>query len=184
MANKSSAPKSPAKVAHKRRLDLLTRRDFFSLILRLCVITIAAFVIFTQVFMITQCEGMGMFPAIEDGDLILAYRLHEDYQKGDVVVYEMNGKTCLGRIVARHTDVVTMDTESGKLVINGTTQSGEIMYPTYAKEGIEYPHHVPEGHLFLLGDYRTQAEDSRDFGPVPLDNIQGKVITIVRRRGV
>ena len=183
MAKKTST-QSPVKVARKRRADLLLRRDYCSLLLRLAVITLAVIIIFTQVFMITQCEGQGMFPAIEDGDLILAYRLHKDYRKGDVVVYKIDGKTCLGRIVAKESDVVTMDTESGKLVINGTTQTGEIMYPTYAREGIEYPHRVPEGTLFLLGDYRTQAEDSRDFGPVPLNKIQGKVITIVRRRGV
>lgn len=175
---------SPAKVAKNRRLDILTRRGYGSLLVRLCVITLAVWIVFSQVFLVTQCEGQGMFPAIEDGDLILAYRLHEDYQKGDVVAYEMNGNTCLGRIVGKESDVIMMDTETGNLVINGTTQGGEIMYPTYAKEGIEYPYRVPEGHLFLLGDYRTQAEDSRDFGPVPLDNIKGKVITIVRRRGV
>ena len=181
MAKKSS--QSPAKVAHNRRMDILTRRGYVSLILRLCVITLAVWIIFTQVFLITQCEGMGMFPAIEDGDLILAYRLHEDYQKGDVVAYEMDGRLLLGRIVGKETDVIMMDAESGKLVINGTTQGGEIMYPTYAKEGIEYPYRVPEG-LFILGDYRTQTLDSRDFGPIPLNNIKGKVITIVRRRGV
>ena len=82
-----------------------------------------------------------------------------------------------------HPYKVRMD-DSGTLIINGTTQGGEIMYPTYAKEGMEYPYRVPEGNAFLLGDYRTQTEDSRDFGPVPLNNIQGKVITIVRRRGV
>ena len=174
---------SPAKVAKNRRLDTLTRRGYLSLLLRLCVITLAVWIVFSQVFLVTQCEGQGMFPAIEDGDLILAYRLHEDYQKGDVVAYEMNGKTCLGRIVGKESDVIMMDTETGNLVINGTTQGGEIMYPTYAKEGIEYPYRVSEG-LVLLGDYRTQARDSRDFGPVPLDNIKGKVITIVRRRGV
>ena len=174
---------SPAKVAKNRRLDILTRRGYGSLLLRLCVITLAVWIVFSQVFLVTQCEGQGMFPAIEDGDLILAYRLHEDYQKGDVVAYEMDGKTCLGRIVGKESDVIMMDTETGNLVINGTTQGGEIMYPTYAKEGIEYPYRVPEG-LFLLGDYRTQAKDSRDFGPIPLDDILGKVITIVRRRGV
>ena len=183
MAKKSSN-QSPVKVARKRRADLLLRRDYCSLVLRLAVITLAVIIIFSQVFIITQCEGMGMFPAIEDGDLILAYRLHEDYQKGDVVVYKMDGKTRLGRIIGKQNDVIVMDSESGNLQVNGTTQTGEIMYPTYAKDGIEYPCRVPEGTLFLLGDYRTQAEDSRDFGPVPLNKIQGKVITIVRRRGV
>lgn len=58
------------------------------------------------------------------------------------------------------------------------------MYPTYAKEGLEYPYRVPEGHVFVLGDYRTNATDSRDFGPIPMKQVEGKVITILRRRGL
>ena len=180
MANK---PQSPAKVAHNRRMNIFTRRGYASLVLRLCVITLAVWIIFSQVFLITQCEGMGMFPAIEDGDLVLAYRLHEEYQKGDVVVYTVDGKDYIGRIIAKETDYLEMD-DSGTLKVNGTTQAGEIMYPTYDKGGIEYPYMVLEGQMFILGDYRTQTLDSRDFGPVPLNNIKGKVITIVRRRGV
>lgn len=182
MANKKTAP-TPVEVARRRRIDLLTRRGYVSLALRLCVIVIAVWLIFSQVFLITQCSGMGMFPAIEDGDLVLAYRLQEEYAKGDVVIYTVGDAQYLGRIVAKETDVVMMD-DTGSLVINGTTQGGEIMYPTYAKEGTEYPLRVQEGALYVLGDYRTQTQDSRDFGPIPLNNILGKVITIVRRRGV
>ena len=43
---------------------------------------------------------------------------------------------------------------------------------------------VPENHVFILGDYRTQTVDSRDFGPVPMECVAGKVITILRRRGL
>ena len=183
MAKQTKPVPTPAQVARRRREDLLTRRGYVSLLLRLCVITLAVWAIFSQVFLVTQSSGQGMFPAIEDGDLVLAYRLQGEYSKGDVVVYRVGDATYLGRVVAKETDVVMMD-DSGTLVINGTTQGGEIMYPTYAKEGTEYPYRVSEGTLYILGDYRTQTQDSRDFGPIPLDDILGKVITIVRRRGV
>ena len=183
MGNKSVNPLLPAQVARNRRRDLLTRRGYFSLLLRTCVILIAFLIVFSQLFLITQCEGQGMFPAIEDGDLILAYRKHTDYQKGDVVVYTVGRQKYIGRVVAKGTDTVMMD-DSGSLTVNGTTQGGEIMYPTYAKEGMDYPYRVAEEELFVLGDYRTQTQDSRDFGPVSLQNVKGKIITIVRRRGV
>jgi len=176
-------PRTPVEIVRRRRMNLLTRRDYGSLLTKIAVMVLAAWVIFTQVFMLTQSVGMGMFPAIEDGDLVLVYRLHRDYEKGDVVAYDVGGEMFLGRIVARQTDVVMMN-DTGTLQINGTNQGGEIMYPTYAKPGTDYPFRVPEETLFLLGDYRTQTEDSRDFGPIPMDDIQGKVITIVRRRGV
>ena len=183
MAKHSSGSKAPSLVAQERRMGVLTRRGYISLLLRVCVIVLAVYVIFSHVFLITRCRGQEMFPAIEDGDLVLAYRLQQDYQKGDVVVYTADGKTHLGRIVAKKTDTVMMD-NSGSLSVNGTTQGGEIMFPTYAKEGVTYPCTVSGDAVFVLGDYRTQATDSRDYGPVSLENVQGKVITIVRRRGV
>ena len=183
MAKRPKVLPSPMEICRRRRIDVLTRQGYVNLAVKVAIMAAAAWIIFSQVFMLTQCPGMGMFPAIEDGDLVLAYRLHRDYQKGDVVVYTVDGTTYLGRIVARETDVVYMD-DSGTLQINGTNQGGEIMYPTYAKPGTEYPYRVQEDALYLLGDYRTQCEDSRDFGAIPMDDIQGKVITIVRRRGV
>ena len=181
----TSQPKMarPMEVIRRRRMQLLTTRGYLSLALRILVITLAIWLIFTNVFLLSQCSDLGMFPAIEAGDLLLAYRLQDEYVKGDVVIYTVDGAQYLGRIVARETDLVQLD-DSGNLIVNGTTQGGEIMYPTYAKEGIHYPLTIPQGTLFILGDYRTQTQDSRDFGPIPLKNIEGKVITIVRRRGL
>lgn len=172
-----------ADVIRARRIALNTRAGYISLFFRVVVLALTAYIIFTQVFLITQNKGQGMFPAIKDGDLIIGYRLQQEYAKNDVVVYEVDGEQRVGRIVGRPSDVVNMN-DSGSLQVNGTTQSGEILYPTYAKEGLEYPYKVPEGQVFILGDYRTNAEDSRDHGPVSMENVKSKVITILRRRGL
>ena len=166
-----------------RRNRALDRQGYWSLLLRILFLALAGWVMFTQVFLITQVSGNAMFPAVKDGDLVIAFRIQQEYAKNDVVVYTADGETHIGRIAARATDVVMLD-DSGKLLVNGTNQAGEILYPTYAKEGLTYPYPVPEGHVFVLGDYRTQTEDSRDFGPITMGNVQGKVITILRRRGL
>lgn len=174
---------SIADVITRRRERLFAAEEWRGLIIRIAVLAIAGYVLFTQVFLLAQVTGLGMFPAVKDGDLLVVFRLQEEYAKDDVVTYQAEGRRYVGRIVARENDVVTLD-ESGTLTVNGTPQSGEILYPSYAKEGMEYPYRVPEGHVFLMGDYRTQTEDSRDFGPISMDNVEGKVITILRRRGL
>ena len=173
----------PGQVIRRRRINLMTRRGYAALGLRLCVMALAVWIVFSYVFLLHRNLGLGMFPSVKDGDLVLAYRLQQEYLKGDVIVYRADGQLHLGRVTAGGTDVVMMD-DSGSLLVNGSPQNGEIMYPTFARENTVYPLRVQEGMVFVLGDYRTQTRDSRDFGPIPLDDIQGKVITIVRRRGL
>ena len=178
-----SSEKTNASIIAARRNRVLDRQGYASLLFRILFLVAAFWALFTYVFLITQVSGNDMFPAVKDGDLAVAFRLQQDYAKGNVIVYRAEGKIRFGRIAARATDVVALD-DSGNLQVNGTTQSGEILYPTYAKEELEYPYRVPEGHVFVLGDYRTQTQDSRDFGPIPMENVLGKVITILRRRGL
>lgn len=174
---------TPLETIRRRKNGLLTRRGYAALGLRLGCIAFGVWLMFSQVFLLHRNQGLGMFPNFKDGDLVLAYRLQREYSKGDPVIYRLDGGLHLGRIAALGADVVMMD-DSGSLTVNGSPQNSGILYPTYARETSQYPMRVQEGMAFVLGDYRTQTQDSRDFGPVPLDDIQGKVITLVRRRGL
>ncbi|MCF0120142.1 MAG: signal peptidase I, partial [Oscillospiraceae bacterium] len=121
--------------------------------------------------------------AVKDGDLAIVFRLQKNYVKNDVVIYTHTDRRCVGRIAAGPGDVVIID-ETGTLLVNNTTQTGQILYPTYPTEELTYPYTVPEGCYFVLGDFRTRADDSRHFGAVPRDELNGKVITVIRRRGL
>ena len=173
--------KTPAEVIEKRLEAARFGAELRDLIIRVAFLSLVAWALLTKVFLITQAHGQGMFPSVKDGDLVIAYRLEQKYQKDDILIVEVDGKNYIGRLAANETDVIFMD-DTGSMTVNGTVQGGEIIYPTYARPGADYPYRVPEGYVYLLGDYRTGAEDSRDFGPVPLSAVKGKVISILRRR--
>mgnify|MGYP001321921272 CR=1 FL=1 len=175
--------KTPAEIINKRRKRVLLRQDYSSLILRILLILLVSWVVFSQLFLLTQAKGNAMFPAVKDGDLLFAFRLQKKYEADDIVIYRRDGKQYIGRIAALESDVVSLD-DSGTLIVNGTVQGDEIIFPTYPGETLTYPYRVVGDSVFVLGDYRTQTEDSRNFGSIPLDDVEGKVITYLRRRGL
>ncbi len=179
-------PQEPTKIKDiiiKRKNKVALKDGYIQLFVRLIMMIVVGYIVFTQVFLITRVTGNGMFPAVKDGDLAIAFRIQNDYLRNDVISYKNGNKRYIGRIIGREGDVITID-DSGTLLVNGTVQGGEILYPTYTKEDLEYPYRVAEGAIFVLGDYRTQTEDSRDFGPIPINDVEGKLITILRRRGL
>ena len=59
--------------------------------------------------------------------------------------------------------------------------NGEEYIEPYITEGVEtyatnfHDLTVPEGTIFVMGDNRTGSKDSREFGCIPMDKIEGKV---------
>jgi signal peptidase I len=50
--------------------------------------------------------------------------------------------------------------------------------------GVEFPLTVPGGRVFVLGDGRAGAADSRIYDCVRIGDTYGKVIAVVRRRSI
>lgn len=176
------------KDAGKRRQDFLATA-WFRLLGRVAFLAFVGYVVVTYGFTLVQANGQDMFPAIKDGDLCVIFRTPlmnlagQSLAQDDVIVYVEDGEVHVGRIVASGGDQIMLN-ETGNLLINGIVKAEEIMFPTYASGGLEYPYHVPDGCVFVLGDYRTQTKDSRNYGPISYDRILGKVISILRRRGL
>ena len=148
------------------------------------MVLLACWVLLGVVFGLAVVQGEDMYPRLRDGDLMVFYRLQQDYYIGDVVTFRQGDRRYTGRIVAQGGDTVDVN-DDGELLVNGNVQSEEIFYPTQVSEGqTSLPCTVPDGAVYLLCDFRTNGTDSRSYGPVQISDLDGKVITILRRRGI
>ena len=160
-------------------------KETLYLLLKIGVIAFVFIIIFTVLFGLVRYEDTSMVPSIKDGDLVIYHQYKaEGYETRDVIVLEYGGAKQIRRVVAMAGDVVDI-TEEG-LLINGALQQEQDIYQVTERyiEGIDFPLTVPEGNIFVLGDNRTDVTDSRIYGPVEIEDTFGKVMTIIRRRGI
>jgi signal peptidase I len=160
-------------------------KDLLHLGLKVAAIVTVFVLAFIFVFGIIRYHEPGMVPTVEDGDLVVYYRYAPGgYQAQDAVVVEHEGQSQVRRVVAAAGDTVDI-TEDG-LVVNGSLQQEPEIYqatPRYS-DGVGFPLTVPPGQVFLLGDARDGATDSRIYGCVDADDLRGKVMMIIRGRGI
>jgi len=86
------------------------------------------------------------------------------------------------RVVAQAGDVV--DITADGLTVNGALQQEPDIYePTLRYQtGTQLPVTLGPGQVFVLGDARDNATDSRVYGPVDTKDTLGKVIAIIKWR--
>jgi len=172
-----------AKLALRHPLNPVFK-DLGVLALKIIAIAAAFTLLFTVVYGFDRNTDPGMAPSIKDGDLVLMYKFAGDYKDGDLVVVDYQGKQEVRRVVATGGDIVNITADG--LVINGALQQEpDITQPTrrYA-QGIDFPVLVGYHQVFVLGDDRNNATDSRIYGPVDENDIAGKMIGILRWRSL
>ncbi|WP_202081595.1 signal peptidase I [Caldalkalibacillus salinus] len=76
------------------------------------------------------------------------------------------------RIIGKPGD--TLEYKDGKIYRNGHELNED-----YIKEDMITPFEtieVPANHVYVMGDNRNNSKDSREIGPVPMQNVLGKVV--------
>lgn len=159
---------------------------------------IIAVVVRTFVFQTFWIPSPSMSTTLVKDDRVLvnklSYRLH-DPNRGDVIVFERppneqgNIKDLIKRVVGLPGERVSII--DGTVRINGRVLEEPYTHglPTEPKVGCglgdttgidtEEGFTIPEDHLFVMGDNRTNSQDGRCFGPIDEDLVVGRAFFII-----
>jgi signal peptidase I len=133
------------------------------------------------------------FSEPDHGDVVVFEREfgpQEEETEDDDSVFEKIGdsfRSLFGFPVEGHQDFIkrvigvggdTVEGRDGVVFVNGE----EIDEP-YLQDGTETssfgPVDVPEGFIFVMGDNRSNSEDSRSIGPVDVDTVVGRAFILI-----
>lgn len=127
-----------------------------------------------------------MLPTIQLSDQVLAnkfiYRFSKPQYTDIVVLDDPAGQvgTLIKRVIA--VGGQTVDLKDGKVVVDGTplVESYTHGQPSDLLPGSNatFPVKIPSDSVWVMGDNRTQSQDSRWFGPVPLSSVHGRAFYI------
>ena len=119
-----------------------------------------------------------MIPTLQINDRVLVnkfiYRFTEP-ERGDIVVFRSVDDAdteLIKRVVALPGDRVAV--RNGRLFVNGERQKEPFTNKNFPDRSFYEGTTVPDGHVFVMGDNRANSQDSRVFGPLPIENVEGE----------
>jgi len=148
--------------------------EFAEAVLPALVIVVALNVFLGQT---RRVDGLSMEPSLENNQRIImekiTYRFHPP-RRGDIVVllrpdgpYEY---PLIKRVIGLPGE--TIEIRDGAVLIDGEPLREP--YLDQSTLGYVQPVHIPDRHVFVLGDNRASSNDSRTFGAVAWEDILGK----------
>jgi signal peptidase I len=121
-----------------------------------------------------------MAPTLVPGEHVVATQLGRadgEWRRGDLAVIQDDRVLLVKRVVGVAHDRVAL--RDGRLWRNGHPVTEPWSDPRRI-DGVYYgPVTVPAGHVLVMGDNRRESRDSRVFGPVPVDELEGRVVSVL-----
>ncbi len=99
-------------------------------------------------------------------------------KRSEVVVFKHNGETMVKRVYGIGADMVWLlvTRNSAEVIPANMVNTYRQKIDRFRMQAAVKPLVVPVGSVFVLGDNAENSEDSRDYGPVPVSEILGKVV--------
>ena len=155
-------------------------------VLEVLVLALGLYLLATTTIQTVHVVGLSMSPTLSDNDLLIAskidYRLH-DPERGDIIILKSPidpGRDYIKRVIGLPFDHLLI--RNHHVLINGVGLE-EPYVQSWAGNG-DFPPQpdavdgqvIPSGMYFVMGDNRDHSSDSRLFGYVSRDEIDGKAV--------
>lgn len=154
------------------------------LLIKIIIVESVIYILFFQIFGLARVKTNAMMPNINGGDLAFFYHLDNKYEIDDVVTYFNGDSRLYSRVIAKGGD--TIEIKDDLIYVNSypidsiKIFSGELT----GQDRVQYPYTVPSDEVFVINDNRDEKIDSRNLGSIKIKDLDGKVISIIRTRGL
>lgn len=147
----------------------------------LVVVVLIALSIRTFIFEPFQVIGPSMTPTLIDGEGTFVEKityLVSKPERGDIIIcrYPTFTLACVKRVIGLPGE--TVEVRDGAIYIDGEPLDEAAYWNDYIMSDMP-PMTVPEKNIFVVGDNRNQSGDSRQIGPIPYENVKGKVQAVM-----
>lgn len=187
-----SAPMSARRDDQYEEEDAPARPAWLELLMTILGTLVLAVVIRLFIAETYEVPSGSMLETIQLGDRLVGEKVTLHWQApvpGDIVTFndpDGSGSTLIKRVIATSGQVV--DLSDGYVLVDGVPLNEQYVQgkPSYALDGhaanlsenVSYPYTVPEGHVWVMGDNRTNSLDSRYFGAIPVSSVTSKALFI------
>jgi signal peptidase I len=122
-----------------------------------------------------------MAPTLQPNDVAIYQRGASGIVRGDVVIVQVpggGGGVLPRRVIGLPGDRVTCCTTGGQVTVDGKALAEDYLTPgpTTKYSTMPLSKIVPQGNVWVMGDNRADAADSREWGPLPTSAIVGRVV--------
>ena len=146
----------------------------------LVLAVLIAIVIVVFFYQPVKVEGTSMLPELGDQERVFVNKFvyHiEEIAPGDIVVFKYPldpERSYIKRVIGVPGDVVEI--RAGNVWVNGERLEEEYVSPEHVDSRSFPPVAVTPDSYFVMGDHRNESNDSRMWGLVPVQNIDGKAV--------
>lgn len=159
------------------------RRPFINILIVASAVGIAAFLLFD----VKHVSGRSMTPAVRPGETIIVFRWYYGMQmpfashyllhwqpvsSGDLLLlrHPVTGEELIKRCVASEGTMYRLSDSVLRIGSDTYRLAPEV------KEALAGSGRIPAGMLFVVGDNAQLSRDSRDYGLVDIESVEGKVV--------